>query len=240
MSKLRTILLAGAAVLALAFAATAFGDDVRPGRHESVELLVGNELGQQHEHELEHVVPDELGNELGPVEPDRRSRWGRLEHELDHGRSRRSSDKHGWLRRNGGASSPSPTSTSNAAATRLGDDEPRRSPEAASRRSQQRQRQRRVGRRLRCPVSGRSALGNGNGGNGGDGGNASSRRRRSAATTCRRATSRSSGSRPTRRSCRSPCPCRTHRPSTTRCRTPLSDLRGTTLPPGSRRPASRG
>ena len=100
MSKLHTTLLAGVAVLALAFAATAFGDDVNQGSYESVELLVGNELGRQHEYGHEHVDAVELGDEHHVREPGGRSRWSGLEHEHDHGRSRWSRDEHGWLHRN--------------------------------------------------------------------------------------------------------------------------------------------
>ncbi len=107
MSKLRTTLLAGVALLALAFVATAFGDDNQmgntshAGRHNPAELRVGNELGQQHEHEYEHVDANEFGDEHRSRESDRRSRWGRLELQHQLGRCRRGRDGHRNLDRNG-------------------------------------------------------------------------------------------------------------------------------------------
>ena len=107
-----------------------------------------------------------------------------------------------------------------------------RSPEAASRRCTTATTA--TPRRTPAPVlcrSGGSALGNGNGGNGGDGAPAFIAKASIGGDDVSSSNFALVGQSTHQAIVQVPCPSRTHRPSTTRCRTPLSDLRGTTLPP---------
>ena len=99
MRNLRTIMLAGAAVLALSFVASAFGDDVTQGNTSQSNSSSATNSGSNTSTNTSTLTQIELGHELVVRQPDGRSRWGGIEFQLHDRRCRRRGHEHGRFER---------------------------------------------------------------------------------------------------------------------------------------------